>query len=78
MALQSLARSGGTKRLAEKDPEDGYQKAEEAEAQRVDLVEDLVDAMEDEAVQIYTVNGEVQMRICEEPLDRSFIATPEA
>ena len=27
-------------------------------------MEDLVDAMEDEAVQIYTVNGEVQIRIC--------------
>ena len=28
--------------------------------------------------QVYTANGEIQMRICEEPLDLSFIATPEA
>ena len=37
-----------------------------------------MDALEDEAVQIHTVDGEVQMRICEEPLDLFFIATPEA
>ena len=73
-----MARSGGAKRLAEKDPEDGFQKAEEAKEQRINLVEDLVDAMEDEAVQIDTVNGKIQMCSCEELVDLSYIATPEA
>ena len=82
-----LARSGGAKRPAEKDPEasrwrtgaeDGYRKADEAKEQKLNLVEDLVDTLEEEAVQIHTGNGEVQMRICEEPLGLSFIATPEA
>ena len=34
--------------------------------------------LEKEAVQVITRNGEVQMRICEEPLDLSFVATLEA
>ena len=82
-----LARSGGTKRAAEGDPEgirwrtgaeDGRRQEYEAKEQRLNLVEDLVDTLEEEAVQVHTGNGGVQMRICEEPLDLSFIATPEA
>ena len=37
-----------------------------------------MDALEEEAVQVCIGDGEVQMRICEEPLDLSFIASLEA
>ena len=41
-------------------------------------MEDLVDAMEGETFKIDTVSGEMQMRICEEAVDLSYIATSEA
>ena len=82
-----LERPSPTKRPAEGDPdirwrtgdESGPQSREdEAKERRLDLIEDLVGVLEDEAVQVRTGDGEVQMRVCEEPLDLSFIASPEA
>ena len=42
------------------------------------LREDLVDALEKNAVRVAVRGGEVQMRVCEEPLVLSFLANPEA
>ena len=84
-----LARLEGIKRSAEDDPAASHywrtgdevvpqSQEDEKKERRINLVEDLVDALEDEAVQVCIGNGEVQMRICEEPLDLSFISNPEA
>ena len=45
---------------------------------KLNLVEDLVDALEEGAVKLAIGDGEVQMRVCEEPLDLSFLVNPEA
>ena len=45
---------------------------------RLNLIEDLVDALEEGAVKLTVSGGEVQMRVCEEPLDLSFLTNPEA
>ena len=75
------------KRPAESEPESRWRtgdetgpqsQEDEAKERRLNLIEDLVDALEEEAVQVCIGDGEVQMRICEEPLDLSFIASPEA
>lgn len=63
--VDPLARPGGIKRLREEYPEDGYQTTEEANQQRINLVEDLVEAMEDDATKNITLGGEIRMRICE-------------
>ena len=73
-----MARPGGTKRLGEEYPEDGYQTVEEAKQQKINLVEDLVETMEDETIKIATLDGEIPMRICEETVDLSYVATAEA
>ena len=83
-----LARPEGIKRSVEGDPEASrwrtgdevgpQSQQDETKERRLNLVEDLVDVLEEEAVQVCIGNGEVQMRICEEPLDLSFIANPEA
>ena len=82
-----LARSGAVKRPAEGEPESRWRTRDEtgpqsqeyeAKERRLNLIEDLVDVLEEEVVQVCIGDGEVQMRICEEPLDLSFIASPEA
>ena len=45
---------------------------------RLNLIEDLVDTLEEGAVKLAISGGEVQMRVCEEPLDLSFLTNPEA
>ena len=56
----------------------GLRKDIDKKTKKINLVEDLVDALEEEAVQVCIGDGEVQMHICEEPLDLSFVATPKA
>lgn len=76
--VDPLARPEGIKRLGEDYPEDGYQTTQEAKQQRIGLVENMIEAMEDETVKIATLYGELQMRICEEAVGLSYIATAEA
>ena len=45
---------------------------------KLNLIEDLVDTLEGGAVKLVIGGGEVQMRVCEEPLDLSFLTNPEA
>ena len=67
-----------SKRSGEDHSEDEYQTVQESKQQRIGLIESVVEAMEDETVSITTLNGELQMRICEEAVDLSYIASADA
>ena len=82
-----LSRPSATKRPAEGEPEIRWRSGDESGPQseekegkerKLYLIEELVDALEERAVQVCIRGGEVQMRICEEPLDLSFLVSPEA
>ena len=66
------------KRLGEDHSEDEYQTVQESKQQRIGLIESVVEAMEDETVKIATLEGKLQMRICEEAVDLSYIGSADA
>jgi len=58
--------------------EDEYHTVQESKQQRIGLIESVVEAMEDETVTLATLEGKLQMRICEEAVDPSYIGSADA
>ena len=69
---------GSAKRLGEEYPQDGYQTLQEAKQQRVNLVDVVVEAMEEATTKIRTLDSDLQMTICEEKIDLSYLENAQA
>ena len=76
--MEPLVRPERSKVSGEDHSEDEYQTVQESKQERIGLIESVVEAMEDETVKIATLEGKLQMRICEEAVDLSYIGPADA
>ena len=76
--MDHLVRPDTMKRSGGDHSDDEYQTVQESKQQRIGFIGSVVEAMEDETVKIETPEGELQMRICEEIADLSYMGSADA
>ena len=69
---------GSTQRFGEVYPQHGYQTMQEAKQQRINLADVVIDEMEKCTTTIRTLNDDLEMIICEEKVDRSYVENTQA
>ena len=73
--MDPLVRPDTTKRSGGDHSDDEYQTVQEPQQQRIEFNGSIAEAMEDETVKIKTLEGKLQMRICKETVDLSYIGS---